>query len=140
MMISIFTLPVIAAVLSPVGRWKTIDDESGKVRSIVDITQHNGLLQGNIEKVYLQKGEHKTDVCKLCSGEQHNKPIWGMKIFWNMKKVGQNLWKDGTILDPHNGKTYRCELALGKDGKTLTVRGYIGLPIFGRSQTWIRIS
>ncbi|MCW5590193.1 MAG: DUF2147 domain-containing protein [Legionellales bacterium] len=129
-----------ALAMSPVGQWKTIDDASGKARSIVEIETVNGKLQGKILQVFLRQGEKPKDQCKKCQGALHNKPIIGMTFLWGLEKTKDNLWKNGYVLDPHNGKIYRAEIALGNQGRTLTIRGYIGIPLFGRSQTWLRVN
>ena len=131
------TLPALAAAPSPAGVWRTIDDNSNKVRSLVRIVEVNGELQGIVEKTFPAPGEDPAPVCKKCEGDRHDKPVIGMTIMWGMKKDG-NEWAGGTILDPDNGKTYRCKLTLADDGKSVNVRGFIGLSLFGRTQTWHR--
>lgn len=130
---------IATATISPIGNWQTIDDETHKPRSIIKIWKKQGELFGKIEKIYFRKGEDANDVCKICRGPEHNKRVLGMTILWNLKGKGQ-FWTDGKILDPHNGKTYRCNITMSDNGKTLSVRGYIGLPLFGRSQTWHKVN
>jgi len=76
-------------------------------------------------------------ICDKCEGERHNKPVVGMVIMWGVKKDG-DVWDSGQILDPGKGKTYKVKLSLSDDGQKLDVRGYIGMPMLGRTQTWIR--
>lgn len=128
-----------AAAPSPVGYWQTIDDVTGKARSVVQITEENGRLQGHIEKVFFAKNESKKDICVKCTGKLHNQPILGLTIMWGLSKQGNNTWKNGIIVDPKNGKSYRCQISLAKAGQQLNVRGYIGVPLLGRSQVWIRL-
>jgi uncharacterized protein (DUF2147 family) len=130
-------LPALAAAPSPVGVWRTIDDHTKKARSLVRIVEVKGELQGTVEKIFSEPNEDPAPTCKECKGERQNKPVIGMNILWGMKKDGDE-WSGGEILDPKNGKTYRCKITLSDDGKSLTVRGYIGLSLFGRSQTWLR--
>jgi uncharacterized protein (DUF2147 family) len=122
---------------SPVGFWKTIDDVSGETKSIVQIEElpHHVLI-GKI--VVLFKNPKR--LCVACSGDAHNKPMQGLSIISQLKQNPENKaeWVGGTILDPKNGKTYHCSLHLVDNGEKLNVRGYIGLPLFGRSQTWVR--
>lgn len=119
---------------TPVGKWKTIDDATGKEKSIVAIYEDDGKLAGKVEK--LLDPEAKT-TCDKCEGDLKDQPIVGMRILWGMKKDGSN-WSGGKILDPKNGKTYRCSLSLADGGKKLNVRGFIGIALIGRTQTWIR--
>jgi len=119
-----------------IGKWKTIDDETGKAKSIVKIYKgnHDGLIYGKIETLYREPGEDQNPVCENCKGSLKNKPIKGMIIIRAMKKKGDK-WVDGTILDPGNGKTYDCKMWL--EGGKLQVRGYLGWSALGRSQTWL---
>ena len=131
------TSPLIAANVSPVGTWRSIDDNTKKERSIIRITDQNGELQGVVEKLFDQPGDDPAHLCKECKGERKDKPIIGMTILWGLKQDG-NSWTGGEILDPHNGKIYRCKMTPSADGKTLDVRGFIGVSFIGRTQTWLR--
>jgi uncharacterized protein (DUF2147 family) len=122
---------------SPVGVWRSIDDTTKKERSIIRITEGNGEFSGVVEKLFDQPGDDPAHLCKDCKGERKDKPIIGMTILWGLKKDG-DTWAGGEILDPHNGKTYRCKMTLSNDGKSLNVRGFIGISLFGRSQIWLR--
>ena len=116
------------------GKWKTIDDETGKEKGIVEIFERNGKIFGRI--IDILDIEHKHHKCEKCEGEDNNKPILGLTIIKGMKKNG-NEYEGGKVLDPKNGKSYQCKISL--DGKDkLIVRGYIGISLFGRSQTWVR--
>ncbi len=120
------------------GYWKTIDDESGKVRSIVKIWKENGTLKGVIEETFPEPGEDIDPVCDKCSGDKKDKPVKGMIFLWGFEK-SSDKWKKGSILDPDNGKIYKCELKLSDQGDKLEVYGYIRVIVkIGRSQTWIR--
>ena len=117
-----------------VGKWKTIDDESGKEKGVVEIFEQKGKFYGKI--IDILEIEYKHRKCEKCEGDDKNKPILGLIIIKGMKKNGAQF-DGGKVLDPKNGKTYHCKITL--DGKDkLIVRGYIGIPLFGRSQTWIR--
>lgn len=122
---------------SPVGLWKNIDDKSGKPRSLIRITESNGVLSGKIEKIFKEPGEDENPKCDKCEGERKDKPIIGMVFMSGLKKDGDE-YTGGEILDPNNGKVYRSKIKLIEDGKKLSVRGYVGAPMFGRSQVWVR--
>ncbi|MEO8151675.1 MAG: DUF2147 domain-containing protein [Rhizobacter sp.] len=134
-----FVMSTAAAQSSPVGLWKTIDDATKTEKSQVRITETNGVLSGHIEKL-LAPDAKQDAVCDECTGDRKGKPIVGMAIISGVKKNAETdgLWDGGTILDPNNGKTYKLRLKPSEDGKKLEVRGYIGAPLFGRSQTWIK--
>ena len=122
---------------TPVGVWKTIDDESGKPKSLVRITESNGELRGKIEKLFREPGEDQNPKCEKCEGALKDQPVIGMTIITGMKKDG-NEYNGGQILDPNNGKVYKSKMTLVDGGKKLDVRGYIGVPMLGRTQTWVR--
>lgn len=122
---------------SPVGVWRSIDDKTKKERSIIRITESNGELQGVVEKIFDQPGDDPAHLCKECKGELKDKPIIGMKILWGLKKDG-SAWTGGEILDPKNGRVYKAKVTPSVDGKSLDVRGFIGVSLIGRTQTWLR--
>jgi uncharacterized protein (DUF2147 family) len=119
------------------GHWKTIDDETGTERSIVAIAEVNGELQGRIVKVFLRPDEKPGAVCDACEGAHKGQPIVGLTFLWGLKRDGSE-WNGGAILDPNNGKVYNAKLSLADDGQKLRVRGYIGMPMLGRTQVWLR--
>ena len=121
---------------SPVGLWKTIDDKTHKPRSIVRIVEENGEFKGIVEKG-LVEGESADRVCDKCDPPRKGQKILGMTFMWGLKKDG-NEFKGGEILDPDNGKIYKCKMKLVDGGKKLNVRGYIGISLIGRTQTWRR--
>ena len=128
---------LVTAAGSPVGVWRSIDDKTRQERSIIRITEENGELKGVVEKIFDQPGDDPAHLCKECKDERKDKPIIGMAILWGLKKDG-DAWAGGEILDPKNGKIYRCKITLSGDGKSLNVRGFIGISLIGRSQTWLR--
>ena len=130
------SLNILAQDASPVGLWKTIDDDTGKPKALIRITENNGELRGKIEKLFLDIGE-KNPKCDKCEGAQKDQPIIGMTILSGMKQEGTE-YGDGQILDPANGKVYKSRMSLADNGKKLNVRGYIGMPMLGRTQTWLR--
>ncbi len=127
-----------AAAPSAIGRWRTIDDKTHKPKSIVAITEEDGKLVGNVAELLDPPKDDPEPKCTKCSGDRKDQPILGMKILWGMKKDGSG-WSGGKILDPDNGKTYKCNLSLADGGKKLDVRGFIGMPLLGRTQTWERV-
>lgn len=134
----ILVLTAQAASLSPVGTWKIIDDSTGRTRSILKITETpNHALVGTLTQVFPGPDEEKLTVCSACKGEKHNHPIIGLEFVWGLKFDGEK-WSGGYILDPRTGKIYRCQIKVVSDNK-INVHGYIGLPILGITQTWIRV-
>ena len=121
---------------SPVGLWKTIDDATNKPRSLIRISDKNGELIATIEKGLLPT-DSPNDVCEQCTGERKNKPLIGMVIMDGMKAKG-DVYEGGHIVDPDNGVIYKCKIKLDATGNKLEVRGFIGVSLFGRSQTWMR--
>jgi uncharacterized protein (DUF2147 family) len=129
--------PAFADNTTPAGLWKNIDDETGKPKALIRITESNGILQGKIEQLFREPSEDQAPKCDKCEGARKDQPIIGMTILSNLKKDGDE-YAGGEILDPNNGKVYKSKLHLTDGGKKLSVRGYIGVPMLGRSQTWVR--
>lgn len=125
-----------AASHTPAGLWKSIDDNSGKPRSLIRITEQNGEYSAVIEKGLLPTDTGDA-VCDKCTDSRKGKRIIGMTIVEGIKLKGDS-YEGGEILDPENGKTYRCLMKLDESGNKLEVRGYIGISLFGRSQVWTR--
>ena len=122
---------------SPVGLWRTIDDKTGKEKSLIRIVETNGELHATIEKLFREPHEEPNPNCDKCPGERKNKPVIGMTIMTGLKKAGSEF-DGGEILDPANGKIYRCKMWMAEGGKKLNVRGFIGVSLLGRTQVWIR--
>jgi uncharacterized protein (DUF2147 family) len=129
----------LAQAASPAGVWKTIDDSTKKEKSLVRIVEANGVYTGRVEKI-VDPDAPKDAVCKDCTDERKDKPVVGMTIIRNVKASADDktVFEGGDILDPNNGKVYRVKLKLIDNGSKLDVRGYIGTPMLGRSQTWVR--
>ena len=128
-----------AAQSTPAGLWKTIDDDGRTEKSLVRITDTGGVLSARIEKVF---DPTKQDArCEKCGDERKDQPVLGMTIVKGVKASADDagLWDGGEILDPNNGKTYKVRLKPVDGGRRLEVRGYIGAPLLGRTQTWIRV-
>jgi uncharacterized protein (DUF2147 family) len=124
---------------TPVGLWKTVDDTTGREKGLVRIVARDGVLEGRIEGT-LDPGAPLNQVCDQCGDERKGKPLLGLTILRGVRASSDEagVWDGGDILDPYNGKVYRVRLRPVKDGKALEVRGYIGIPLLGRTQTWIR--
>jgi uncharacterized protein (DUF2147 family) len=122
------------APLTPVGKWKTIDDKTGKPKAIVEIYLENGRLFG---KIAAALDPEATPTCEMCKDERKNRPIVGLVILRGLVRHSEE-YSGGDILDPDNGTVYRCKLRLADGGRRLIVRGFLGLSVFGRSQTWTR--
>lgn len=120
-----------------IGTWITIDDDTGKKKSKVELYKKDGTLYGKIIYLYPREGREENPKCTKCTGDRKNQPLIGLQIIRGMKWDGEE-WEDGTIVDPENGKVYTCSLWLDEDNPDkLNVRGYVG-PFF-RTQTWIRV-
>ena len=124
--------------VTPVGTWMTIDDVTDSPRSIVVIKEKDGQLSGTIKKIFYRKGEGPSDVCTKCSGTRQDQKFLGMQIMWDMKQVSPDTWLGGRVLDPESGKEYKCKLTIEPGNDKLNVRGYIGVTLLGRTQTWVR--
>jgi uncharacterized protein (DUF2147 family) len=122
---------------SPVGRWITVDDNNGKDRSWVLIEEKDGVLTGRIERLIVDPGEDPAPKCDKCKGDRKDQPVTGMVILWDLKKDGDE-WSGGRILDPENGKDYKCFIKVENGGARLKVGGFIGFALLGRTQYWKR--
>ncbi|MDF3835571.1 DUF2147 domain-containing protein [Cupriavidus basilensis] len=125
------------AQATPSGAWKTIDDTTGKPRGLVEISERNGVYSGKLVKSFVES-DGKPKVCEKCTDSRRDQPIMGMTIITGLRKTGDNEWSGGEILDPESGKVYKTKMSLAEDGNRLNVRGYIGISLLGRTQTWER--
>lgn len=117
------------------GKWKTIDDETGKAKSIVEISKNsNGQYVGKIIQLVNKPANNN---CVKCTDDRKNKPLIGLEIIRGLKKEG-NDFTGGTIMDPSSGKVYKCTIK--RQGDELNVRGYIGFSLIGRTQTWHKVN
>jgi uncharacterized protein (DUF2147 family) len=125
------------AQMTPVGSWQTLDDKTREAKSEVQITETSGVLSGKVVKL-LRKDVKQDVVCDECTDDRKGKPVLGMEIIRGVRKVdGKDVWEDGKVLDPENGKTYAARLTPIEGGKKLEMRGSFGP--FGRTQTWVRV-
>lgn len=129
-MIAIFSMQA----QNVIGKWKTIDDETGKAKSIVEISEKNGVYYGKVVEILTDK---KDAVCDKCPADRKGKPIKGLTIITGLKKDGSE-YTGGKIIDPSSGKEYKCMMKLNGKNK-LEVRGYVGISALGRTQTWTRM-
>ena len=128
----------VLAQRTPVGLWKSIDDETQAEKSQVRISDAGGVLTGKIEKI-AEAGKQDSK-CEKCTDERKDKPVLGMLIIRNAKAdADKEHWEGGDILDPTNGKVYKLRLKPVDGGKKLEVRGFIGVALLGRTQTWLRV-
>ena len=115
-------------------QWQTIDDKTGEKKAVIQLTESGGKVSGKIIKVL---NKEKADaLCTKCPGSLKNKPVEGLQILSGLKADGNNQWSDGKLVDPESGKTYSGKLTLSDNGQSLKLRGFVGTPVFGRSQTW----
>jgi uncharacterized protein (DUF2147 family) len=125
---------------TPAGTWRTIDDKAKKDKSLVRIVESGGVYTGKVEKI-LDPDAPKDAVCKDCSDARKDQPVLGMTILRDVRQSPKDsaVFEGGDILDPNNGKVYRVRLKVVENGSRLEVRGYIGTPMLGRTQTWVRV-
>lgn len=136
-----FAAPTLAqtANSSPAGLWQTFDDDTHAPKALVEIVERAGKLSGRIVKLFPAPGEDADPRCTRCAGARHDQRVVGMTILWNFRRDGDR-WDSGEVLDPESGDIYRALLHPRDGGKSLDVRGYIGMPLLGRSQVWTRVA
>ena len=127
--------PSSGAADSPVGLWRTFDEKSGAAKALIRIVEADGRYTGHIEQSF--KPDAASRVCDVCSDDRHDKPIIGLEIIRGITRHDDEF-SGGEILDPESGTVYRCRMHLEDGGRKLSVRGYIGISLLGRSQTWVR--
>ena len=127
----------VQAQMSPVGLWKTIDDDGKTEKSLVRIAEAGGVVSGKIEKIF--DASKAGEICDKCEDARKDKPVLGMTILRNLKQNADDkeIWDGGDVLDPNKGKVYKARLKPIEGGKRMELRGYIG-PFF-RTQTWVRV-
>lgn len=116
------------------GVWKTFDDETNQPAALVEISAKDGIYSGVIKKLL---DPNALPTCEKCTDSRKGKPVVGMEILTGLKKHGES-YSDGRILDPDDGEIYRTEIKSKDQGSKLDVRAFIGLPLLGRTQTWVR--
>ena len=135
-MLLLTSLHAHAGNLSPVGRWITFDEDTGEPQAIIEIRSHGGRLYGWIDKILSAPADAEPARCTECEGKLKNAPVLGFKIIRNMRFEGGE-WH-GHIINPETAKVHNATLSITDKGQRLDVRGYISIPLFGRTQTWER--
>jgi uncharacterized protein (DUF2147 family) len=135
------TAPVRAAEPSAVGLWEQVDENSNKPESWFRIVEKNGVYEGVLVKAFPKPGGEDPDkwLCTKCEGAEKNAHVVGLALIKNMQRTGPLSYENGTIMDPRDGAVYRALMEVSPDGKKLTVRGFLGISLFGRSQVWNRL-
>ncbi|WP_111858045.1 DUF2147 domain-containing protein [Acinetobacter sp. CFCC 10889] len=142
LLLSLMCSTSLFAATDIVGKWRTVDDKTGDSRADVRIVKNSdGTYSGKIFEIRPIADKPLEPNCKNCKGDLKNKPYVGMQIFWNFKQdpKNPNEYKNGQVLDPLSGNVYQSKVKVNDKGTRLTVRGYIGVSMLGRSATWIRL-
>ncbi len=130
--------PAVFADVSPVGRWKVVSDQTNKPVAIMKVFEQDGQYGGFIEQILDPPQDAEASTCERCPGALKGQPIEGLVIMHGLKRSGDQF-SGGQILDPDSGNYYRVKLTVGPEGQTLKVRGYLGISLLGRTQTWYRV-
>ncbi|HON23630.1 MAG TPA: DUF2147 domain-containing protein [Syntrophales bacterium] len=140
MVVAIFFCSVSLALAagSPVGKWKTIDDKTKQEKSIVEVYEVNGKIYGRIVQLLQEKDGGKSKLCTKCPGSDQNKPMLGLVFLKDLKADGDE-YTGGTIMDPNDGKIYKCKLEVVEGGSKMKVRGFLGISLLGRTQIWHKV-
>jgi uncharacterized protein (DUF2147 family) len=128
----------LSAASTPLGLWQAVDDDTKQPTGWFLISDHDGVYDGIIAKMFLKPGEDPNALCDQCKDDRYNHPWLGLEIIRGMKPEGDK-YVDGTILDPRDGKVYKAMMTVSPDGQTLIVRGYIGFSLLGQNQYWTRL-
>ena len=133
--------PAPAALQTPAGLWQAVDDDTKQPTGWFLIANHDGVYSGIIARMFLKPGEDPNAVCSECKDDRLNHTWLGLEIIRGMKQDADKpeKYEDGTILDPRDGKVYHAKMTLSADGQTLTLRGYIGISLFGMDEVWHRM-
>lgn len=124
---------------TPAGLWQLVDDDTKEPIGWFLISDHSGVYDGIIAKMFLKPGEDPNAVCDQCKDDRHNHPWLGLEFIRGIRQMSADKYGDGTILNPRDGAVYNVTMKVAPDGRTLTVRGYIGVELLGQSQNWTRL-